>query len=325
MIKISKVTKQFRGTKQPALTAIDLAVEPGDIYGIIGQSGAGKSTLIRCLTLLERPSSGEIYINGLDVTKLSEKELCEARKSFGMVFQNFNLLQSRTVELNVAFPLEISGLDKKKIELRVDELLEMVGLSHKKNAYPSQLSGGEKQRVGIARALANGPSLLLCDEATSALDPQSTASILSLLKSLGLTILLITHEMDVVKAICNKVAVIEQGRIVEQGLVTDVFSKPMHLTTKNFLAHTTHSLPDQFKDPSKCLLRLCFHGSQAKEPLISRLCKSSAIHVNILLGGLDCIDNTIIGNLVVELLGTKQEVEDALLFLKNNHVDFDLL
>jgi D-methionine transport system ATP-binding protein len=245
MITISGLNKQYRTAHGlvPALRDIDLQVEKGDIFGIIGQSGAGKSTLIRCLNRLEEPDSGSVLVEGREITRLGKDELREARKKIGMIFQHFNLLDSRTVRDNVAFPLELAGCPKREIGPRVREILDLVGLSERENAYPAQLSGGQKQRVGIARALANRPELLLSDEATSALDPQTTSSILDLLadinRKLGLTIILITHEMQVIRQICSKVAVLDQGRIVETGTVQQVFSAPTSATMQRFLVHSS--------------------------------------------------------------------------------------
>lgn len=248
MISISGLNKRYRTAHGPvdALCDIELTVDSGDIFGIIGLSGAGKSTLIRCLNRLEEPDSGSIVVAGRELIGLDRGALREARKKIGMIFQHFNLLDSRTVFDNVAFPLELAGFPKREIGPRVDEILELVGLHGRKQSYPSQLSGGQKQRVGIARALANRPDLLLCDEATSALDPQTTASILDLLadvnRKLGVTIVLITHEMQVIRQICNKVAVLDQGRIVESGSVEQVFNAPRSSTMQLFL---THSAPQQ--------------------------------------------------------------------------------
>jgi D-methionine transport system ATP-binding protein len=327
MITFSNASKIYPGQIQFSLQDINLKVEKGDIFGIIGFSGAGKSTLMRCLTGLEKLSSGEIFLNSTALSPLNASQLRFQRQNYGMVFQHFNLFQSRTVGQNIAYPLEILKKDKAFIEKKVDELLAKVGLKEKKNIYPSSLSGGEKQRVGIARALAGDPSLLLCDEATSALDPKSTKQILELLKSLneslGLTILLITHEMDVVKTICNKVAVLEKGKIVETGRVKDIFAKPSHPTTKSFLASSTHALPTDMKDSSKYFLRLGFKGPRAKEPLISKLIKTHDVHVNILLGSLDCIEDTIVGNLVIELIGSNDEIKKALLFFDKEEVIYE--
>ena len=240
-IEIISLCKTYRsaGKAVQALDSITLTIEQNDVYGIIGLSGAGKSTLIRCIATLLRPTSGKILFKGNDLSQLKRAQLRQFRQQIGMIFQHFNLLSYRTVAGNIAYPMEIAYVSKETPEKRVDELLELVGLSTKKHVYPALLSGGEKQRVGIARALANHPNLLLCDEATSALDPKTTREILELLKminrKLGLTIVFITHEMRVVKHVCNKVAVIENGSIVEQGLVSEVFAHPQHTTTKQFL------------------------------------------------------------------------------------------
>ena len=241
MIYLKNICKTFIDDNKKEVHAVNdvsLTINDGDIFGIIGFSGAGKSTLVRCINLLERPTSGTVEVDGKDLTKLSEKELRESRKKIGMIFQHFNLFPSRTIFGNVAFPLQGSGLSKEEIAAKVRNLLELVGISEKENAYPSQLSGGQKQRVAIARALANDPDILLCDEATSALDPQTTKAILDLLKDLnkklGITIVVITHEMAVVKEICNKVAVMEKGRVVEEGDVFSIFANPQEALTQNF-------------------------------------------------------------------------------------------
>ncbi|QOX65354.1 ATP-binding cassette domain-containing protein [Anoxybacterium hadale] len=241
MIEIKNLSKFFSTENGDfaAINGINLRIEDGDIYGIIGMSGAGKSTLIRCINLLEKPSEGQILIDGLDITALEGRALLTLRRKIGMVFQRFNLLMQRTIRDNVAFPLEIAGVAKKQRLERVDELLEIVGLTSKAGSYPVQLSGGQQQRVSIARALANHPSLLLCDEPTSALDSLTTNSILKLLKDinhkLGVTIIIITHEIAVVEKICNKVAIIDESRIIEQGLVKDVISNPQQDVTKKLL------------------------------------------------------------------------------------------
>ena len=244
MIELKNISKDF-GSGEKAVHAVrdvSLSIGSGEIFGIIGFSGAGKSTLVRCINLLERPSSGSVFVAGQDLTALSAKDLRAARKKIGMIFQHFNLMPSRTVAGNVAYPLKGSGLSKEDIQKKVATLLELVGIGDKADAYPSQLSGGQKQRVAIARALANDPQVLLCDEATSALDPQTTKAILHLLKhlneTLGITIVLITHEMAVVKEICDRVAVMEYGRVVEQGEVFTVFAEPKQDITKSFI-HTT--------------------------------------------------------------------------------------
>lgn len=324
MIRFIQASKIYPKQPDYAIKDINITVNQGDIFGIIGQSGAGKSTIMRLLTGLETLSSGIIELFGKKITHLDTAALRELRRSFGMIFQHFNLLESRTAKENVAYPLEIAGCSKEKIAKKTEELLTLVGLAAKQNTYPSRLSGGEKQRVAIARALALEPKLLLCDEATSALDPQSTQNILELLKELnqkmGLTILLITHEMDVVKTLCNKVAVLNKGYVVEQGSVLDLFSHPNHPITKKFLECSTHRLPTNFLDPSKKIFKLFFHGESAAKPIISTLLKQFRVDINILLGGLDCIENSITGNLVVEFLGQEEEIHKALNYLKENLV-----
>lgn len=255
MIYIKNLTKVYYSDSGnvKALDQINLHIKKGEIFGIIGLSGAGKSTLLRCINMLEKPTSGSVEIDSVEMTSLSHNELKEMRRKIGMIFQHFNLLTSRNVRGNVAFPLEIAGVDKKIINQRVERLLDMVGLSDKVDSFPSQLSGGQKQRVGIARALANDPKVLLSDEATSALDPQITLSILNLLndinKKLGITIVLITHDMNVIKQICNSVAVIENGRVVEQGSLLEVFTNPKSDTAKNFLKSVILSdLPLELKE-----------------------------------------------------------------------------
>jgi D-methionine transport system ATP-binding protein len=243
MIQIKEVVKTYPardgGSVVTALDGVTLTINRGDIFGIVGYSGAGKSTLLRLINGLEMPTKGEVIVDGKEISRLKERELRQARQKIGMIFQHFHLLWSRTVRENVAFPLEVAGLPKEQIRKRVDQLLERVGLAERADAYPSQLSGGQKQRVGIARALANEPDILLCDEATSALDPETTASILQLLKEIhremGITLVLITHEMSVVRQICNKMAVMENGRVVETGMVSSIFSQPQQALTKQFV------------------------------------------------------------------------------------------
>ncbi len=247
MIELSHISKEFVSGKRTvhAVQDVSLTIDKGEIFGIIGFSGAGKSTLVRCINLLERPASGKVIVDGQDMLSLSAKELRQARKKIGMIFQHFNLMPSRTVAGNVAYPLRGSGLSKQQIAEKVQRLLDLVGIGDKAEAYPKQLSGGQKQRVAIARALANDPNVLLCDEATSALDPQTTKAILQLLKhlneTLGITVVIITHEMAVVKEICHRVAVMEHGKVVESGEVFNIFANPREDITKNFI-HTTSNL-----------------------------------------------------------------------------------
>ena len=334
-ISLRGLTKRF-GTGEGALTAleaIDLDVPDGSIFGIIGSSGAGKSTLVRCVNLLERPTSGTVTVSGIDFTALAEADLREARKKVGMIFQSFNLLTRRTAFDNVALPLELAGWSKEKIGPRVEELLDLVGLAERGEAYPSQLSGGQKQRVAIARALANGPDVLLSDEATSALDPKTTQSILALLRDinerLGLTILLITHEMNVIKEICHNVAVIDEGRIVEQGPVLEVFTNPREAATKDLLGEIIGvDLPDSFggldfsRDATEIeggdlVIQLRFFGNVAAEPIMSGLVRRFDVDINILTAHIDHIRNVPYGTLVVGLSGGESQRREALSYLES--------
>ncbi|TYP49246.1 methionine ABC transporter ATP-binding protein [Thermosediminibacter litoriperuensis] len=332
MIRIRNLTKVYRSASGNvrALDNVNLDIEKGDIFGVIGLSGAGKSTLLRCINMLEKPTSGSIEIDGVEMTRLSPNELKEMRKKIGMIFQHFNLLSSRTVRGNVAFPLEIAGLDRETINKKVENLLKLVGLSDKAESYPSQLSGGQKQRVGIARALANDPKVLLCDEATSALDPETTLSILNLLKDinrqLGITIVLITHEMNVIKQICNKVAVIEKSRVVEQGPLLEIFSNPTTEIARNFLKSVTLSqLPEELKDRITNLnhghledkiVKISFFGEITAQPVISDIVRKFDVDANILYGNIDHIQGTPCGTLVVELRGNNGGTGEALEYLK---------
>ena len=328
---VSKIYGQGEGATR-ALEGVSLTVDKGDIFGIIGLSGAGKSTLIRALAGLIKPSSGQILFHDTDLGALKGKRLRNFRLKMGMIFQHFNLFGSRTVAGNVAYPLEIAGISKPEREKRVEELLKLVGLSSKGGLYPSQLSGGEKQRVGIARALANDPEVLFCDEATSALDPRTTKEILDLLKmvnkKLGVTVVLITHDMEVIKRICNRVSVIEGGKIVEEGLVSQVFAEPKHPTTKQFIQGSSHEIPEEFwkpESPNRRLIRLRFKGSSAGEPLISQIAKMYHVDANILLGWIDCLQTTIVGTLVVELIGPAKGIEEALGYLAEKNVHHEVL
>lgn len=341
MIKLENVSKTYflKNEKIEALKPTSLEINEGEIFGIIGLSGAGKSTLVRCINMLERPTSGKVFVAGQEMTSLSEKELRKARQSIGMIFQHFNLLASRTVRQNIAFPLEIQGKDKNYIEKKVEEMLELVQLKDRGDHYPSQLSGGQKQRVGIARALASNPKVLLCDEATSALDPTTTKSILALLKEinekLGLTIVLITHQMEVVKNICDRVAVIENGQIVEKGFVLDLFTKPEHPTTRNFTAAVMNAeIPDMVKsmelsekyvDGAKLITRISFIGDLAGEPIISGMVKKFAVDVSILYGNIDQLKNTAFGILILEIGGTQDTLHAALEYLAKSKVQVEVI
>ena len=338
MIKLSNIRKTYDGSTY-ALQGINLDIAKGEIYGIIGKSGAGKSTLIRCINMLEAPTAGEVVVDGLNLTKMADNQLRLARKDIGMIFQHFNLLSSATVYENVAFPLKLSGKSAKEIQDKVLPLLELVGLESKKDQYPAQLSGGQKQRVGIARALANNPKVLLCDEATSALDPQTTKSILDLLKdinqSLQLTIVLITHEMKVIKEICDKVAVIENGKIIEQGPVIDIFSKPQQETTRDFIsAIINHDLPEIFQgtefspepiNNGHLVLRISFIGHSTEEPIIAGLIRRFDIDISILYGNVDHIKTTPYGTLLLELSGDVEKIQEALSYLQEKQLGIEVI
>lgn len=334
ILTISSISKHYTHDKKTihAIQDISLTIEKGDVYGIIGFSGAGKSTLIRCIPRLITPTSGKLFFHGSDISLMDEKLLREYRQKIGMIFQHFNLLSSRTVASNIAYSLEIIGTPKEKQKRRVDELLKLVGLEDKKNAYPSQLSGGEKQRVGIARALANHPEVLLCDEATSALDPKTTREILDLLatinKTLGVTIILITHEMEVIKKICNRVAVIEKGKIIEEGFVFDIFFDPQKEATKQLLQRASHEIPTEFfKEiaPHRKLLRLRFRGTAAGEPIISEIVRRFNVNANILLGWIDRLQTLSIGTLVIELTGSPEDIDRSLAYLSQKNVHQEIL
>lgn len=333
-IRFENVGKVFPGRagqgSVTALERIDLAVPKGAILGVIGRSGAGKSTLIRLVNGLERASSGRVLLDGEDVTNLTEAGWRARRRSTGMIFQHFNLLSSRTVFDNVALPLEIAGMPTAEIRERVETLLDLVGLADKSGRYPAELSGGQKQRVGIARALATEPKVLLCDEATSALDPETTQSILALLKrvnrELGLTILLITHEIPVIKEICDRVAVIEGGRIVEEGETFQVFTRPQHPTTARFVetvtgvelpAHLADRIRPTARPGDNAVLRITFTGENATAPVISRLSSVVGVDVNILAGRIDAIAGQPFGSLLVSLPARDPEFAAVLGALKS--------
>ncbi|QKS72215.1 methionine ABC transporter ATP-binding protein [Paenalkalicoccus suaedae] len=338
MITLSKIAKTFR-TRDGNVTAvdnIDLTIDKGEIYGIIGYSGAGKSTLIRLLNMLEAPTSGTVSVAGKEMNKLSKRQLRQARQEIGMIFQHFNLLWSRTVEENIAFPLEIKGVSKVDQKKRVDELIKLVGLEGRGGSYPSQLSGGQKQRVGIARALANNPQVLLCDEATSALDPKTTDSILELLtdinKKLGLTIVLITHEMHVIRKICHQVAVMEQGKIVERGPVLDVFRKPQQAMTKEFVKQVTEpeeteeAINHLFKeDGIGHVLQLTFVGGEAQRPLITDVVRKFDVSISILQGKISQTQNGPYGSLFISMSGDKSQVDGAIAFIQEQKVDVEVI
>lgn len=316
MISLKNVSKSFGSGANAvhALHGVSLKVGRGQIFGVVGASGAGKSTLIRCVNLLERPDTGVVEVDGQVITALPEAELRAARQRIGMIFQLFNLLSSRTVAQNVSFPLEITGMEKAEREKRVAQLLELVGLTDKADAYPAQLSGGQKQRVGIARALATEPAVLLCDEATSALDPTNTQSILALLKDLnarlGLTILLITHEMEVVKQICDHVAILEDGRVVEQGSISDLIADPGSLLSQAFFP----PIEEAHTSTDATWAAITFIGESADEPMLTSLVRNFNVEVNILGGSIQSIGGQRVGQLQVELKG--EQTPEAIAHLR---------
>jgi D-methionine transport system ATP-binding protein len=338
MIILENVTKIYEAANG-SVTAVDnvsLQIKEGEIFGIIGYSGAGKSSLIRLLNGLEKPTSGKVIVAGRDMANIRGKELREARQEIGMIFQHFNLLWSRTVHENIAFPLEIAGIPKEKRKKRVDELIQLVGLQGREHAYPSQLSGGQKQRVGIARALANNPKVLLCDEATSALDPQTTDSILELLvdinKRLGLTIVLITHEMHVIRKICDRVAVMENGKIVEQGEVLQVFRQPKQEITKRFVQQVIE--PEETKEtiihlldkyPNGTVIQLTFVGEAAEQPLIANVVRQFRVDANILQGKISQTHQGSYGVLFVHMDGEKEEVARAIDYIRQQQVAVEVI
>jgi D-methionine transport system ATP-binding protein len=340
MIELRGVSKTFHGKRTvEAVRDVSLAVEEGEIFGVIGFSGAGKSTLVRCINLLERPESGEVLIKGRDLRRLNNRDLRASREDIGMVFQHFNLFRSRTVAGNIAFPLKYRGVTRSDIEKRVKELLGLVGLEDKADAYPSQLSGGQKQRVGIARALASRPSILLCDEATSALDPQTTHSILALLRELnnklGLTMVVITHEMPVIKSICSHAAVMESGKIVEQGEIFEVFSNPRQQITKDFIATTSNlrKITDLVNEdsplvrlkPGQILARFSYVGRNTVEALISTVSILFNVKINIIFADLDIIQGTPIGGLINILEGEADALNGAIQWMGEKGVRVEVI
>ncbi|NYT65576.1 ATP-binding cassette domain-containing protein [Alcaligenaceae bacterium] len=323
MIRLENIHKTYvsPGRVSHALAGVDLHIRQGEVFGIIGRSGAGKSTLIRMLNLLEQPTQGKVWVDGQDITQLNSVQLRTFRQGVGMVFQHFNLLGSRTVLDNVRFPLKLAGLNKTQQVQRAQEVLALVGLSEHTHKYPRQLSGGQQQRVGIARALANRPGLLLCDEATSALDPETTQSVLKLLvdinKSLGLTIVLITHSMDVIRTVCDRVAVIDAGLIAEYGDVTDVFLHPKHAVTQSLLSESgmdADSWRDMAQGVQGRLLRLSFRGDATAQPMLSRVSRALNLDLSILQGAVGRIKDTPYGQLVVAVEGDVPQDELSAMF-----------
>lgn len=327
IISVKNLTKIYNEKTNPtkALSDISLDIQKGDIYGIIGMSGAGKSTLVRCLNFLERPTSGNVIVQGKDLSELSSKELRKARTDISMIFQHFNLLMQRNVEDNVCFPLRINKVSKADAKKRCAELLEIVGLSDKAKAYPSQLSGGQKQRVAIARALATNPQILLCDEATSALDPQTTTSILALLKDInaryGITIVIITHEMSVVQEICSHVAIVDLGKIVETGSVTDIFTSPKTKEAKKLVLYRENDVV--FDDASRCV-RIVFGGNSAFEPVIANMVLKFKTPVNIIHADTRNINGKAQGEMIIQLPEDEELAGRMTEYLKNVGVHIEL-
>lgn len=341
MIELQAINVSFQQKEKTiqAVKQVDLSIAKGDVYGIVGYSGAGKSTLVRVMNLLQKPTSGKVIINGTELGKLFPKELRKERKSIGMIFQHFHLMESRTIFDNVDFSLKYTKKSKQARRQKVNELLTLVGLEEKATAHPKQLSGGQKQRVAIARALASDPQVLLCDEATSALDPKTTHQILALLKKLnqqlGLTIVLITHEMQVVKEICNKVAVMENGEVIEQGSSVQIFSAPKEVLTQEFIRTATHvdqaletirshrAFADQLTN--KWLVELSYVGTQTNEPLIAQLYSKYQVSANILYGNVELLQETPLGRLIVTLSGEIHQREKALAYLIESGVQATIL
>ena len=320
LIELNHLTKTFKGKTQTvdALKDINLHIEQGDIFGIIGMSGAGKSTLVRCINFLEQPTSGNVVIDGKDLASLSPKELRQLRQQVSMIFQHFNLLSQRDVRGNIAFAMEIAGMKRPQIEKRIDELLEIVGLTDRQHNYPSQLSGGQQQRVAIARALATNPKIILCDEATSALDPTTTTSILNLLREInrkmGITIVIITHEMSVVESTCTHVAIIDDGQLAECGTVESVFSQPKSAAAKKLIFRTAGADSGAMGER---MIRIVFEGSSADEPTISDLAMQCHVAVNIRYADTREVSGKLFGQMILQLPEDHLQQEKAIYFLQN--------
>ena len=341
MIELKHLCRDFGEGKLTihAVNDVSLTIDSGDIFGVIGFSGAGKSTLVRCINLLERPDSGAVLIDGVEMTALKPAELREARKKIGMIFQHFNLMPSRTVAENIAYPLKGSGLSRQERDEKVRELLKLVELEEKEKAYPSQLSGGQKQRVAIARALANEPKVLLCDEATSALDPQTTKQILKLLKTLneklGITIVLITHEMAVVKEICSHVAVMDHGSVVEQGDVYSIFANPKMQITRNFIRTTSnlHKMEELIEEgariaelqPGELIIRLSYVERNVAEAVISQISRRYNVDVNILFANVEILQGSQLGGTVAIISGDRADVTKAIEYFIEKNVEVEVL
>lgn len=323
MIELKHISKSFKlasGTVE-ALKDVSLKINDGDIYGIIGMSGAGKSTLVRCINMLEKPTEGEVWINGENLGELTDKELRIRRRKMTMIFQGFNLLMQRNCIDNICFPLELSGAKKNEARKKALELLETVGLPDKGNAYPAQLSGGQQQRIAIARALATNPEILLCDESTSALDPKTTRSILELIqkinREMGITVVVITHQMSVVEKICSRVAILDNGEVAEEGGVSEVFSNPKSAAAKRlvFPENPEEKMPVSVSDYT---IRIVYNGAEVAEtPLIAKMAIDKGIEANILSAQTKCIGNRVFGNMLLDIGGGKENFEKATEYLQN--------
>ncbi len=341
MIELKQIYKTYPTKKGPGIIALqdlNLKIAEGEIYGVMGPSGAGKSSLIRCVNLLEKPSSGQVLIDGVDLTTLNPEALRQQRRKMGMIFQHFNLLSSRTVARNIALPLELAGLSRKEIKQRVDQLCDLTGLATRKHAYPHELSGGQKQRVAIARALATSPKILLSDEATSSLDPETTRSILELLRGINrelkLTILLITHEMEVIQRICDRACILDHGRIIEEAPVLELFSRPQTPLAKKFVLSSLHiDLPEALQkkllpqpdEQSVPIVRLTFVGNKAGKPIMVSLHKKFNITPNILQAQLNWVHEASIGVSICELLGQREAIVQGIQFIQSEGIDVEIL
>lgn len=327
IIEIKGLDKTYKSKKAEvqALRNVNLTINKGDIFGIIGMSGAGKSTLVRCMNFLEKPTAGQIFVDGVDLGTLATKELSKARQNIGMIFQQFNLMMQRTVEKNICFPMEIAGIDKETQKKRVDELLEIVDLTDKKSVYPSQLSGGQKQRVAIARALATNPQVLLCDEATSALDPKTTRAILALLKDinqrLGITIVIITHEMSVIEEVCSHVAIIDNSQIAEVGRVAEIFAHPKTVSAQRLVNPEGERIEFGAK-PGKNI-RIVFDGNSSYEPVIGSMVLACKAPVNIMFADTRNIEGKAYGQMIVQLPDDDGVAGKMLEYLKNQNVSVE--
>lgn len=335
MIKVEHLKKTFSNGKDSdfhAIKDVSFEVEQGEIYGIIGLSGAGKSTLVRCLNRLEEPTSGKIYIDDVEITSLKKKDLLDMRKDMGMIFQNFNLFAQKTVYQNIAYPLEITNMKKEDIRKRVEELLDFVGLADKTSSYPAEISGGQKQRVAIARALATNPRILLSDEGTSALDPENTKAIMDLLqrtvKTFGTTVILITHQMEVAKEICDRIAVMEDGLIIEENSVEELFARPKENRTKTFIERLQGKpLGDEIlqSDYDGLVVRLRFDKTNYNKPLLSHIILDKGVEVNIIAGSIQQLNKAGTGYLIIELQGTSEQNQDVLKTLTEDNVQVEVV